>query len=124
MTVFYNRIMRNQPVAIYEGGTPLRDFVHVSDVVRANLLAIDKDVEKGLCINVGSGQSYTILETAEAVARACGRDANLVDCGEFRIGDIHACVAGLAQARKYLDYVPRVSLRDGLKEFIEWAGRG
>lgn len=123
MTVFYNRIMNGQPIFIYERGTPLRDFVHVSDVVQANLLALEENIQRSSCINVGSGQRHSILDIAEAMARACGREVSMVDSGEFRVGDIHACIAGLARAKESLGYVPRVSLEEGMQEFIVWAKR-
>jgi dTDP-L-rhamnose 4-epimerase len=121
MTVFFNRIMTNQPIFIYEHGTPLRDFVHVSDVVQANLLALEKDVPPEFCINIGSGQLHTISDIASAMARACGKESAILDSGEFRVGDIHACIADLERAQKLLGYVPKISLEAGMKTFVDWA---
>ncbi|MGH8683800.1 MAG: NAD-dependent epimerase/dehydratase family protein, partial [Nitrosospira sp.] len=85
-TIFYNRIMTGQPISLYEHGTPLRDFVHVSDVVQANVLALEADIEPGNCINVGYGERYSITEIAKTLAQACGREVNFEDRSEFRVG--------------------------------------
>lgn len=123
ITVFFNRIMSKLPIFLYEQGTPLRDFVHVSDVIRANLLALehDFDIEPGKPINVGSGERQSVLDIASALARACGQDANLRASGQFRVGDIHACIADLKRASEVLGYTPGISLEEGMREFVDWA---
>lgn len=121
VTIFYNRIMTGQPISLYEHGTPLRDFVHVSDVVQANVLALEADVEPGNCINVGYGARHSITEIAKTLAQACGREVNFEDRSEFRAGDVHAGIADLKRAGTLLQYQPRVSLEQGMKEFVAWA---
>lgn len=121
VSIFYSRLMAGQPIFLYEHGEPRRDFVHVSDVVRANLLALEAQVESGACFNVGTGVEHTILDVAHALAHACGRTPEILDRGEFRAGDIYSCYADLQQAETHLGYVPRVSLEVGMKEFAEWA---
>jgi dTDP-L-rhamnose 4-epimerase len=120
-TVFYSRIRDRKPISLYEGGSPIRDFVHVSDVVRANLLALETDVPSGTCINVGSGEGVTIRELAELLGRICATEPNLLDRGEFRIGDIHAALADISLANRLLGYRPQRSLQDGMAEFVRWA---
>jgi len=121
VSIFYSRLMAGQPISLYEHGKPGRDFVHVSDVARANVLALEADVEPGSCINVGSGVESTILDIANALAETTGRSADLQDRGEFRVGDIHSCYADLTRARRFLGYEPKVSLREGMAEFGRWA---
>jgi dTDP-L-rhamnose 4-epimerase len=121
ISIFYNRLMSGQPISLYEHGGPRRDFVHVSDVARANLLALEADVKPGTCINVGSGAETTIRQAATALARACLCDARLEDKGEFRIGDIRSCYADLSRAESLLAYRPTMGLEEGLTEFVAWA---
>ena len=61
VSIFYSRILADQPIYVYEHGTPGRDFIHISDVVQANLAALERDIKPGTCINVGSGQRHSIL---------------------------------------------------------------
>lgn len=121
VSIFYSRILADQPIYIYEQGTPGRDFVHISDVVRANLAALENDTEPGACFNVGSGQRHSILDVAQTLAKVIGKQAHLEDRGEFRVGDIHFCYADQARARQFLGIEPQVSLEAGLQEFVAWA---
>lgn len=122
MSIFYSRLLSGQPIALYEHGRPGRDFVHVADVVQANVRAATADVPPGTVINVGTGIDHTIVEVAKALAAACGQEALLEDKGEFRVGDIHACYADLSRAQTLLGYRPQVSLSQGIQEFVAWAG--
>ncbi len=123
VSVFYGRLRAQEPVSLYEHGLPLRDFVHVKDVVQANLLAMEADVAPGTCINIGSGQDHRIRELAEILRDLAGSPSVLLDTGKFRAGDVWACGADLTRARKLLGYEPRVSLREGLGEVLDWADR-
>lgn len=121
VSIFFSRIMANQPIYLYEHGTPGRDFVHVSDVCRANLLALDRPVPAGMCINVGAGRENTIGEIADALGKACAVSPDTQDSGQFRVGDIHSCYADIDRARRVLGYEPGMSLEQGMREFSDWA---
>ena len=121
ISIFFTRLRQNQPISIYERGAPLRDFVHVFDVVQANLSALTGNVPPGAVFNIGSGSEVTVFDVANALARAVGAAPRFKDRGEFRVGDIHACVADLSRTREALNYKPGVSLEYGMREFAEWA---
>ena len=121
VSIFFSRIVAGQPIHLYEGGSAGRDFVHVSDVVRANLLALEDHVPSGSVINVGTGQRCTIGEVAGALGRATQRNPCLVDSGEYRMGDVRDCYADLQLARATLHYEPKVTLDQGMQEFSAWA---
>jgi dTDP-L-rhamnose 4-epimerase len=120
-TVFFNRLSDGLPLALYEHGLPTRDFVHISDVVDANLAALELPAPPGSCVNVGGGEPITIRDLALALARLLGVQPDFEDSGEYRVGDILACTADLGRAREHLGYTPRMSLEDGLREFLAWA---
>ena len=121
VSIFFSRLIAGNAISIYEHGTPLRDFVHVLDVVQANLQALNCDVSPGKALNVGTGVDASILDVARALALAVGQEPKFIDRGEFRIGDIHACVACLSQARKLLNYEPKILIIEGMREFTAWA---
>ena len=122
MSIFYSRIRDGQPVEIYEAGTPTRDFVHVSDAVQANVLALGADVPPGMAINVGTGVETSLRSVAESLPAAMGAPKTpIIDVDTFRLGDLHACHANLGRARRLLGYVPRTSLDEGIREFVAWA---
>ncbi|MCB1877301.1 MAG: SDR family NAD(P)-dependent oxidoreductase [Chromatiales bacterium] len=122
VSIFYSRLVAGEPIYVYENGKPGRDFVHVQDVVQANVKALEVDSTPGTAFNIGTGDEITILDVANALAKATGTAPNLVDQGEFRVGDIHSCYADLERSKSVLGYSPDISLDAGMKEFAAWAG--
>ena len=123
MTVFYNRIKAGNPVSLYENGLPGRDFVHISDVAQANVLALQKPATADTIehYNVGTGQEVSIKDVALAVGQACGKTPDLLDQGEYRVGDIKSCYANIDRIKNSLGFSPQVNLLDGVSEFVRWA---
>lgn len=116
IAIFLDQARRGEPITIEGDGTQTRDFVHVSDVVRANLLAATTD-EVGLPINVGTGRHTSILELAEAVREVVGSDSELVHV-DPRPGDIEHSCADVSRARRVLGFEPRVELDEGLATLV------
>ncbi len=121
VSIFYSRLKSGRPIHLYEGGRPLRDFVHVSDVVRANLLALEERQAMGAPLNVGSGARHSVGAVARALAEASGLDSQFQDHGEFRMGDIHACFADGRKIQQRLGFRACVGLKAGMREFVSWA---
>jgi dTDP-L-rhamnose 4-epimerase len=121
LSIFFIRLLAAKTISIYEHGIPLRDFVHVLDVVQANLKALDGNLPPGTVLNVGTGVETSIFDVGRALARAVGKEPQFEDQGEFRVGDIHACVADLGKTKKLLRYKPKISLEEGMQEFVAWA---
>jgi dTDP-L-rhamnose 4-epimerase len=95
--------------------------VHVEDVARAFRLAMQRPEAVGQVINIGSGRSVTVTETAERLAMAMGRpEIRPMISGEARRGDIRHCFADIARARELLGFEPRRSFDDSLGELATW----
>ncbi|MGC2857541.1 SDR family NAD(P)-dependent oxidoreductase [Novispirillum sp. DQ9] len=121
LAIFASRLLNGKAPRIFEDGRQLRDFVHVKDVAAACLLALEKDAANGQVFNVGSGNTYTVAELAERLARAMGRDDIAPEItGECRKGDIRHCFADLSKARDLLGFAPKVDFQEGLAELVEW----
>ncbi len=117
---FASRVLSGRAAEVYEDGAPLRDFVHVEDVARANVLALERDGVAGLAVNIGSGEPISILEAAAAVTSALrGSDPPRIS-GRYRVGDIRHCYADLTRARQQLGYAPRVPFRAGVARMAPW----
>lgn len=121
VSIFFSRLIAERPISIYERGIPLRDFVHVRDVAQANLKVLESDLPPGTVLNIGTGVEASIFDIARALAGAVDKQPRFEDNGEFRIGDIHACVADLTKARQLLGYTPEIPLEQGMQEFVGWA---
>jgi len=116
ITAFAEQARSGGPLRVDGDGEQTRDFVHVADVVRANLLAATTDAT-GEAFNVGTGEGTTIRRVAELVRDTVAPDAEVVH-GDPREGDIRESVADIGTARERLGYEPTVSLEDGLADFL------
>ncbi|GIW05459.1 MAG: nucleoside-diphosphate-sugar epimerase [Dehalococcoidia bacterium] len=118
--IFSSRLLAGRPPVVFEDGEQTRDFVHVSDIVQANVLALERDGANGQVVNVGTGRAVAIREVAETLARVLGRPIPPEITGQFRAGDIRHCVADISRARRLLGYEPRISFEEGMAQLAEW----
>lgn len=118
--IFASRLMNGQPPMVFEDGQQMRDFVSVYDVVRANMLAMERKESDGEVINVGCGKPITILRVAEILACALGKEIKPVVTQKYRAGDIRHCYADLTKARTLLGYEPKITHDEGFRELAEW----
>ncbi len=118
---FAARYLNGRPPIIFEDGLQQRDFVHVRDLARACVLALETDSAQDMALNIGSGNAYTIVEIAQRLARVLGReDIRPEISGRYRAGDIRNCFADISRAREVLGYSPAIELDTGLAELAEW----
>ena len=118
--IFSSRLLNDRPPLIFEDGEQTRDFVHVSDIVRANLLALETDRADYQALNVGTGRPISIREISRMLAAGLGKDIEPEVTAKYREGDIRHCVADISLARATLGYEPRVTLEDGIPELLGW----
>jgi len=118
--IFSSRLLNNQPPLVFEDGRQSRDFVHVSDIVEANMLAMDDQLEGEHVFNIGTGRPLNLLELLRALRSVMGGPEPEV-VGKFRAGDIRHCYADISLARKHLSYKPKVLFEDGVSDLCEWA---
>ena len=104
---------------IYEDGLQLRDYMNIEDVVRANLLALEGPRTDYEVYNVGGGKAYRVLELAEAVAGAFGRDSDLKISGEFRYGDTRHIVSDITKLKR-LGWEPTNSIKKSVDDYVSW----
>lgn len=119
MIKFMERLRNNQAPIIYGDGKQTRDFVHVSDVVEANLLAIERENIAGEVMNIGTGVETSINKLCEIFLKATGK-THLGPIHESqRAGDLKRSQANIAKARKLLGFDPKISLELGVKELLK-----
>jgi dTDP-L-rhamnose 4-epimerase len=117
---FAARYLNGRAPIIFEDGLQKRDFVHVRDLARACVLALETDAAD-VALNIGSGNSYSIVEIAARLARVMGRgDLEPEISGRYRAGDIRNCYADISRATAVLGYRPHIELDAGLAELGEW----
>ncbi|GGL38173.1 NDP-sugar dehydratase or epimerase [Halarchaeum grantii] len=116
ITSFVEQARAGGPLRVQGDGTQTRDFVHVSDVVRANRLAATTE-HTGEAFNVGTGRAVEIRQLATLI-RDVVDPAVSVEFGDARAGDVRASVADVSKARERLGYDPAVALADGLADLV------
>jgi dTDP-L-rhamnose 4-epimerase len=115
-SLFRSQIARGGPPQVFEDGGQRRDFVHVSDVAGANVLALEREEPARGAFNISSGEPRTVLDLARALARALAAPEPVVT-GEYRPGDVRHVVASPERARRELAYRARVGFAQGMAEF-------
>ena len=116
--IFRSALERGEAPQVFEDGGQRRDFVHVADVARANIAALRAEAEVRGPFNVASGQPHTVLELADALRNAVGRDAPPPEVtGSYRLGDVRHVFASPARATEMLRFSATVSFDDGIREF-------
>jgi dTDP-L-rhamnose 4-epimerase len=120
LAIFASRLLNGRQPVVFEDGRQRRDFVSVFDVARAFRLALESDQAAGEVLNVGSGESVTVLEIAERLARILDVDIEPEALGRWRAGDIRHCFADITRARELLGYEPQVDLETGMRDLAEW----
>ena len=116
LKLFLERIRDELSPKINGDGTQFRDFVHVSDVVNANIMSMDSDVAYGF-FNVGTNTSITILDVAKTIIEYSGLDIEPT-FGPALNGDVHGTVANIDLIKKEIGWKPTIMLIDWVKDII------
>ena len=116
ITKFLDRINEGKAPIIFGSGSQIRDFIHVNDVAKANLMAM-KSNTSNLIVNIATGNAISILELAKTMI-----DVSRLKIGpifaEALKGDIEKSHADISQAKKYFNWEPKIELRDWLTEIL------
>lgn len=121
IAAFMAAVTEERNPIVYGDGTQTRDFIFVEDVAQAFLLAgLRAEPMHGDVFNIGRGEGVSVLELAEGVISAAGRNDVSPEYQPPRAGDImHSC-ADITRARQTLGFEPRVSLEEGLAQTLAW----
>jgi UDP-glucose 4-epimerase len=118
ISIFAARMARGERPTIFGDGKQTRDFVYVADVVRAMLLACEREEAVGEVFNVAGGRQTSVRRLAEELNRAL--DTKLKpDFGPAREGEVRFSQGDASRARQMLGWEARVSLREGLSSLVQ-----
>ncbi len=118
ITIFINRLLKKKSPVIFGDGKQRRDFVHVSDIVSANILSMQADLPIGI-LNVGTGRGTSVYEIAEMLCHEIAPDVRPVYAAS-QPGELRYSVADIGRAEKALGYGPSASLQRKMAEVIEY----
>lgn len=116
ITQFFNRVSSNLHLVIFGDGEQTRDFVHVQNIVEANMLALRTKQIAGETFNIGSGTGTTINQLADMLLEVTNKTDLKMTHSRPKKGEIRHSVADISKAKMKLRYYPKVSLKNGLKD--------
>ncbi|MDP1629600.1 MAG: GDP-mannose 4,6-dehydratase, partial [bacterium] len=112
MGIFLRQKAGGERLTVTGDGEQTRDFTHVSDVVKANILALESEkVGRGEVINIGAGKNYSV----NAIAKFIGGEIQYLPA---RPGEILHTLADITLAKKLLDWEPKVDMEEGIKQLL------
>ena len=122
LRIFTTRLLNGRPPVLYEDGEMQRDYIHVDDVVRANLTVLENEASNYQVYNVGTGIPTTQRQYAATIACKLGVSIAPVTPGEFRFGDARHIVSDSNKLRE-LGWKPMKTLNNIVSDYIAWIER-
>ena len=120
LSIFSTQIKNSNGINIFEDGKETRDFVFISDVVDATVLGIEKETANNQVFNVGTGVATDVITVAKELSNNYGIQVPITISGNYRLGDIRHNYADITKARQLLGFEPKISFKEGLKQFTDW----
>jgi len=117
--IFAHQLVRRQRISIFGDGEQTRDFIHVSDVARANLAAGENQGVSG-AFNLGSGRRITINDLVQRMQAVSGLQTEIVHAAP-RPGDVRHSLADISAIRNALGFAPQADFDVALREYLDWA---
>jgi UDP-glucose 4-epimerase len=126
VSLFIRNVLRGEPPLVHGSGLQTRSFTYIRDAVEATIKAAESEEAIGETINIGSSHETSILELANTIIHLAGKkdlQPKMISHEDFygdSYEDIERRVPSTEKSEKLLGFIPSTSLRDGLKETIEW----
>lgn len=122
--IFTRKILAGDPLPIFAGGRPRRDFTYIDDIIDGVLAALDRPPPAGeggsqRLLNLGNDHPESVLDLVRHLEAALGRTAKLTMLPQ-QPGDAMETHADLTASRAMLGYAPRTSLAEGVARFVDW----
>lgn len=118
--IFASRLLNERSPIIFEDGLQSRDFIHVDDIVRGIVLALESEDAVGQAVNLGTGRASTVNEIASVLADGLGLELPGDVVGKYRAGDIRHCYADTEKANALLGFRSTVTLEGGMRDLVGW----
>jgi UDP-glucose 4-epimerase len=119
ITIFVTQLLKKSGITIFGDGEQRRDFVHVSDIVKANLLALENENAVNKIFNVGTGRGTSVNELAAMLISKIYPDAK-IQHELARAEELRYSIADISKARNLLGYVPETNLSAQISEVIQY----
>lgn len=119
ITIFADQMLHGIAPTIFGDGGQTRDFVHIKDIVRANILAMESRSTGGEAFNVASGSASSVLDLFEILRDIIGVPGISPNFSQPRKGDVRSGIASIEKITKHTGYEPSVTLGEGLDDLVK-----
>src|SRR5262249_15666436 len=121
--IFLGNLLRREPITIFGDGEQSRDFVHICDVLRAWVSALDNNGSFGRVFNIGSGRRLSINQLADCLLAAFHENRSTWEMRRLpaRPGEQRHVEADIRLAASEMGWKPAVAFEEGLQETLRWA---
>lgn len=116
--IFTDKILRGEPIDVYNNGQMRRDFTYIDDIVDGVVQALARLAGSHI-YNLGCGQPVQLMDFIKTIEEATGQSA-IIEYQEMQPGDVTQTYADITQAQKDLDYAPQTKLAAGMAEYVNW----
>ena len=120
---FTNKILKGEPISLYNHGQLQRDFTYIDDIVNGFVKIIESGgkftEEKYKIYNLGNHDPVTLERFVKAIETAIGKKA-MINYLPMQQGDVESTYADISESTKDFHFVPSTSIEDGIKKFVDW----
>ena len=118
--IFTDKIFKKEPIELFSPEEMTRDFTYIDDIIDVLPRIMESTPSNGHAIyNLGSSNPNTLIQLVEAVEAACEASTQKVTLKKQN-GDVSHTYADISAAKRDFDFAPRVELKDGIKNFVDW----
>tara|TARA_A100001388_G_scaffold264478_1_gene235792 strand:- start:281 stop:1243 length:963 start_codon:yes stop_codon:yes gene_type:complete len=118
---FLDNLRKNKPITVFNKGLMKRDFTYIDDVVTGiiNLMNL-KLKENHLVLNIGKGKSDNLMDLVNQLQNNYNKKFKIIYSNKIPIGDIKKTFSNTKKAKKFINWKPKVNLKEGVKKFVDW----
>ena len=116
---FFNLILQNKEILIYGDGEQLRDFTYVSDIVNGLILAAESEKSVGEVFNLGCSNPISVNILVEMIYKITNKPKN-IKYSDKQKGDVDVTHSNINKATDFLNYQPKVDIKEGLQKTFDW----
>lgn len=117
-TKFIKANLSGDEILVFGDGNQIRDFTFISDIIDANLKCMESKIH-GNVLNIGGGKTYSIIEILSMIEEITGLTNKLIFTSKQK-GDVKRTESDITNAKKIIDYFPKINVFEGLTNQIKW----
>ncbi len=116
--LFTEKVLKNKPITRFGDGSTSRDYTYIDDIVEGILLAIEKPFKFEI-INLGNNKPVKLSQFIKTIEDLTNKTFKIIEKPRHP-ADVEKTFADIKKAKKLLDWQPKVDLKTGMKQFIDW----